>query len=142
MSKRPLGVTLMGLILLFAGLMALIVGISIFIVGTPLDALWSLNNSLSPDFKFTFMGMIFGIFLLILSIIIFATAWGFIKGKIWAWWITIIIFVANMIGDCARLTMGSILEGILGILIALVFIFYLTRPSVREFFEKKPLKNE
>jgi hypothetical protein len=134
MENRPKGILIVALILLFAAVMALAVAVSTLIPGTPLDILWTLNNSFSQGFKSTFIGIVFGIFMLILGIILLFTVGGLPKGYKWAWWITVIIFVVNGIGDAAKLALGSI-DGVLGILIAAGFIFYMTRPGVRAFFK-------
>jgi hypothetical protein len=140
MKSRPIGITIMGVLLVMVSILAFILGISIIIPGTPLDILWTLNSSFPPNFKSTLAGMIFGYFLIILSIIGLYTRWGLLKGRKWAWWIIVIIFVVNGIGDLARIVLGGVIEGIFGILIAAGFLFYLTRPGVRAFFETKSNK--
>lgn len=137
MENRPKGVVIVAIIMFFAACMALIVGISLLLPGTFLDVLWTLNPSVSM--AFTPAGIILGSFLLILGLIIMSTVFGLLKGRKWAWWTTAIIFVANGIGDAVRITSGGIegiAGGIFGILIAVGFLFYLTRPEVRAFFEK------
>lgn len=130
----PKGIILVAILMFFAAFMSFIVGISTLIPGTALDVLWTLNNSVPVDFRFTFMGMIFGYFLLILGLIVLSSVFGLLKGQKWAWWIVVIIFALNAVGDMVRLALGSI-EGIFGILIVAGFLFYLTRSGVREFFE-------
>lgn len=83
----------------------------------------------------TLIGKLFGVFLLILGVIVLYTRYGLLKGRKWAWWITLIIFAANGIGDATRITLDGVVEGIFGLLIAVGFIYYLTRPDVRAFFE-------
>jgi hypothetical protein len=133
--KRPVGITIIGVLLFIAGLLGLIIGISAIIPGTPLDTLWSLNPSIPAGFQLTLIGKLFGVFLLILGVIVLYTRYGLLKGRKWAWWITLIIFAANGIGDAARITLDGVFEGIFGLLIAVGFIYYLTRPEVRAFFE-------
>ena len=135
MENRPIGISIVAIIFFFLAILSLIIGISIIIPNTPLDVMWTLKNSFPPGFKYTTAGMAFGYFLVILGLIILYTGWGLLKCRKWAWWITVIIFVANGIGDVARLALGGI-EGISGILIAAGFLFYLTRPGVKAFFEK------
>ena len=135
MTNRPKGIVIVSIIMFFAAFMAFIVGISTLIPGTVLDVLWTLNNSIPADFRFTIMGMIFGCFLIIIGLIALSSGIGLLKGRKWAWWIVVIIFALNAVGDIARLVLGSI-EGIVGIVIVAVFLFYLTRPGVREFFKK------
>jgi hypothetical protein len=140
MNIRPKGVLIVAIIMLFAAIMALIVGISTFIPGTPLDIIWTLNNSFPQGFTNSLMGIIFGIFIFTLGLIILSTVWGLLKGLKWAWWITIIIFILNALGDLFRLTLGGF-EGIFGILIAAGFLYYLNRPNVKAFFENKSKSN-
>lgn len=78
--------------------------------------------------------MMFGYFLVFIGLIVLIAGWGLLKGRKWAWRITIIIFIANGVGDIVRLALGSF-EGIVGVLIAGGFLFYLTRPDVKIFFE-------
>ena len=139
MKNRPKGIIIIAIIMFLAALIALIIGISIIIPGTPLDVLWTIKNSFPSGFRSTFIGMIFGIFLLVLFIIGLITVWGLINGRKWAWWITVIILMVNGIGDVANIALGSI-DGIVGILIAIGFLFYLTRPGVKAFFEKRSKK--
>ena len=135
MENRPVGIIVVAIIMFFAAFMALIVGISIIIPGTPLDVLWTLNNSFPSGFQFTFAGMLFGYFLMILCLVGLYTGWGLLRGRKWAWWITVIILAVNAIGNVVRIALGGV-EGIVGILIAAGFLFYLTRPQVKTFFEK------
>jgi len=118
--------------------MAFLVAISTIFPGTPLDVLWTLNNSVSPGFRYTSSGMIFGYFLFILVLVVLSTVWGLLKGLKWAWWITVMIFVANGIGNIVRLALGGI-EGLVGIFITGGFLYYLTRPRVKHFFGKSCL---
>jgi hypothetical protein len=132
MTKRPLGIVIVAIIMFFASLTALIVGISLLLSGTALDVLWTLNPAATG---LTSMGTILGIFLLFICIITLFTGIGLLKGLKWAWRIIVIIFILNGIGDVFRVALGGI-EGLIGILIAAVFLFYLTRPEVKKFFEK------
>jgi hypothetical protein len=112
----------------------LVVGISLFISGTPLDLLWTIKASLSPSIRGTLTGNIFGIFLLLLGAVLMASGYGMLRGNKIAWWAVIIIFGVNAIGDLVSLIMGNI-NSISGIIIVGILIVYLTRPSVRNYFE-------
>lgn len=134
MKNTPKGILIVSIILFIAAVMALVVATSTLIPGTPLDILWTLNNSFPPGFKFTTLGIVFGVFILFLGLILLFAVWGLPKGRKWAWWITVIIFAANGIGNLAKIAMDGI-EGIMGMLIAAVFLFYLTQPGIRAFFK-------
>jgi hypothetical protein len=140
MKNRPKGIVIIAIIMFLAAVIALIVGISIIIPGTPLDVLWTLKNSFPSGFRSTFIGMLFGIFLLILGLLALFIVWNLVKGRKWAWWITVIILSVQAIGSAARLALGEgVSEGLSDILIALIFIYfiyYLTRPGVKAYFEK------
>ena len=144
MKNRPKGIIIIAIIMLLAALIALIVGLSIIIPGTPLDVLWTLKNSFPSGFKSTFIGMLFGIFLLILGLFALFTVWGLLKGRKWAWWITVIILLVQGIGSVTRIALGEgLADGLSDVLIVLIFIYliyYLTRPGVKAFFEKKSEK--
>jgi hypothetical protein len=137
MDNRPKGVILVAIIMFIAAVLAIIIGISIIIPGTPLDAIWNLKNSFPPGFKSTIIGIIFAYFLIILGLIMLYATYDLTKGCKWAWWITIIIFTVNGIGDAVSLAFGGGFNGITGIIIITVFLFYLTRPNVKKYFENK-----
>ena len=135
MDKRPKGVIILAIIVFIAAILALIVSISTILPGTPLDIIWTLKNSFPTGFRSTVAGMIFGLFILTLGLIMIYAGSGLLKGKKWAWWTILIIFLANGIGDAISVAYGGGIKGISGILIASAFLFYLTRPNVKKFFQ-------
>ncbi|MGZ7199879.1 MAG: hypothetical protein ACXVIG_07930 [Halobacteriota archaeon] len=137
MKTRPKRISVVAIISFLAALVAFLVAVSIIFPGTPLNVIWSLRNPFPAEFKDTLAGMLFGYFLLGLGVVLFCSAYGLVKGLKWAWWIVIAVFAVNGIGDAVSVAQGSI-TGTAGILIAAVFLFYLTKPSVRAFFEDTP----
>ena len=135
MKERPKGVTIVAVIVFIAAILAFIVGISIIIPGTPLDFIWTLRNSFPTGFRSTTTGMIFGLFILVLGLILVSSGYGLLKGKKWAWLTVLIIFLINGIGDVISVIYGGGINGLSGIIIASAFLFYLTRPHVKEFFQ-------
>ena len=136
MTNRPTGVLVVAIVAFLAAVVALIVATSILFAGTPLDTIWSLKNSFPAGFKSTSVGMLFGYFLLILAAVGFCSVYGLVKGLKWAWWIVIVTLAVNGIGDAVSVAQGNI-AGMAGVLIAAVFLFYLTRPRVKGFFDNK-----
>lgn len=53
------------------------------------------------EFRSPPTGMIFGYFLLVLGVVLFCSVYGLVKGLKWAWWIVVVIFAVNGIGDAA-----------------------------------------
>ena len=136
METRPKGVLIVAVIVFIAALLALIVGITVIIPGTPLDMIWTLKNSFPTGFRSSSNGIIFGYFILILGLILISAVWGLTKGMKWAWWVVLIIFLVNGIGDAISIVFGGGFNGISGVLIVSVFIIYLTRPNVKKYFDK------
>lgn len=74
------------------------------------------------------------------SIISFVVAWGLLKGKGWAWTVTIILSVISIVMGIISLVagnFGSIINIIIGgIIIGGIIIYYLYRPHVKAYFGK------
>ena len=134
MENRPIGISFVSVLVFAVALISLVVGISLFLVGTPLDLLWTVKSSLSPSIRGTLVGNIFGIFLLLLGTVLMASSYGLLKGNKIAWWAVIVIFMVNAMGDLASLIMGNI-ESISGVIIVGILVLYLTRPHVRSYFK-------
>lgn len=134
MEKRPKGVTIVSFVVFIVAVIALIAGISILVVGTPLDILWTMKSSLSPSIRGTMIGNLFGIFVMLLGIILLASSYGLLKGNKIAWWAVVIIFGINALGDLISLVMGNI-QSISGVIIVGILLVYLTRLNVRKYFD-------
>ena len=79
-----------------------------------------------------FIGVVGGI-LIAIGIASFVVAWGLLKGKAWAWIVTIIITIISIILNIISIIAGSI-ESIVGLIINGIIIYYLYRPSVKSYF--------
>jgi hypothetical protein len=139
METRPEGVLIVAIIVFIAALLALIVGITIFVPGTPLDMIWTLKNSFPTGFRSSSTGIIFGYFIVILGLILISAVWGLLKRMKWAWWVVLIVFLINGIGDVISVVFGGGINGISGIIIISAFIIYLTRPNIKKYFEKNKI---
>ena len=134
MEKRPIGISFVSVLVFVVALISLVVGISLFVVGTPLDLLWTVKSSLSLSIRGTLVGNIFGIFLLLLGTLLMASGYGLLKGNKIAWWAVIVIFMVNAVGDLASVIMGNI-DSISGVIIVGILVLYLTRHHVRSYFK-------
>jgi hypothetical protein len=137
LKKTPIGIILLGALVFIVALIALIVGISTLLPGTPLDIVWNIKNSFPPDFRTTMIGKVFGSFILILGMVMMASVYGLIKGSKIAWWAIVIIFTVNLVGDLVSVILGKGIDNVIGIVIVGVLLIYMTRPSVRSYFNKK-----
>ena len=63
-----------------------------------------------------------------------ASAYGLLKGNKIAYWTILIVFAINLIGDLLSVITGKGIENLSGIVIVGILIIYMTRPSVRKYF--------
>jgi Predicted membrane protein (DUF2127) len=162
--KRPTGVTIIAILMIIGGILTLIGGIALMVVG-PLISQYSASetsstfeNNMYSNFNFNstdissannvlsvFSGYfsIIGIVLIALAIVHFIVAWGLLKGKGWAWSISVIIIIISlvigiifvvfnvMVGD-----ISSMIGQIVGMIISGIILWYLYRSNVRSYFGK------
>ena len=153
-TSRPLGVTIIAILRIIGGIMLLLGGIGLVTIapfmsqlnvnttssttdngvlvtanGTGIDL--SKNNTSSLLFA-AFIGVI-GSILIVLGIASFVVAWGLLKGKGWAWTVTIIITIISLVFNALSIVSGNI-GAIVGIIIDGVIIYYLYRPNVKSYF--------
>ncbi len=121
--ERPTGVTILAILEIIAGIL-------MFLGAAGMMVLASMGSAVPMA------GIVFGVFavimalvLVILGIIAFILAYGLWNGKGWAWWLAIIFSVISIIVNILSLP-----GGIIGIIIAVIILYYLTRPHVKEFF--------
>jgi hypothetical protein len=160
--ERPLGVTVIAILVVIGGIMSLFGGISLVIVGALLSTSFTDVSTSSP-----FIGSLFGVLsaslgavLLVVGVGYIIMSYGLLKGKGWAWTITIILTligiainiisaitggvsnistINNMNGDSNSFIYG-IVGSVIGIAISVAIIYYLYRPRVKLFFDKTSSK--
>jgi uncharacterized membrane protein (DUF2068 family) len=89
------------------------------------------NNAL-----FIFLGGALGVIggvLVALGIASLIVAWGLLKGKGWAWIVTIIITIISIVFNIVSIAAGNI-GSVVGLIINGVIIYYLYRPIVKSYF--------
>jgi hypothetical protein len=155
--NRPTGVTIIAILAIISGILLLFGGLSLIGAG----ALFSIsssdnpNNPNGPESMGSFFGIVFlslGAILLVVGIGYLVMSYGLLKGKGWAWTITIIltvisiaiqivsgitnsVIVASISNDGASILSGLIGQ-IIGIAIDIIILYYLYRPHVKAFFGK------
>lgn len=151
-TERPIGVTIIAILIIIGGISLLIGGISLIGLGALLsisseDVIQS--NGISTDVaQLASLGMIplvLGMVMLILGIAYLIVSYGLLKGKVWAWAITIIVTIIGLIIQIiSSIVTGSITSSILiglashivGIIISGIIIYYMFRPNVKAFFRQ------
>ena len=109
-KHRPLGVTIIAILVVIGGILFLFSGIVLLIIGI-------------------------GILLIALGIAYFVMAYGLWNGRGWAWTITLILSVIGIIIAIVSIAAGNV-AAIINVIIHGIVIYYLYRPNVKAFFGK------
>ena len=75
---------------------------------------------------------------LVIGVLYLATGIGLFRGKGWAWALGIIVSIVSLIVSIVEHPPAHAF-GIPGIIVAVIVIYYLTRPHVRVFFGRGPM---
>ena len=113
--------------------MATFIGTLLFFPGKLLDWVWQLN----PEGQVVFqrMGRLSSLLLFVVGAVAGGAAVGIQRRRKWGWWLAVLLFSVNGLGDAISVFVtGKILQGASGVLIAGLFVAYLTRPDVRQEF--------
>ncbi|HZB17033.1 MAG TPA: hypothetical protein VE445_07690 [Nitrososphaeraceae archaeon] len=138
-KKRPIGVTVIAILIIIDGILFLLAGIGAVAVGS----LFMLQNT----------GLVFviiGAILLAVGIGYIVVSYGLLKGKRWAWTITmVLLFIGIAINVVSIIIFGyftfnmdtysflaSNSGSIAGIIISVIILYYLYRPHVKSYFGK------
>jgi hypothetical protein len=134
-TKSPRGLTAVGIFLVFGAVMATLAGTSLRWPRTYLDDIWILNppahRELAP------YGPVVGLLFLLLGATLAVAAAGWFKRRLWGWWLAVAVIAIQVLGDLVNAFSGRAVEGAIGVTIAGLLLFYLTRPQVRAAFDRK-----
>jgi hypothetical protein len=142
---RPIGVTILAILDIIVGIFIVISAIGFLVLAGYLSSV-----TIPPDIKqnlpqwfinFAPIAIgIAGVILLIIGLITFLIAWGFLRGRNWSrivaiilLFISIIVTVINTI-VAAIFTTGALIGLIISIIIPVLLIWYLTTPRVKAWF--------
>ena len=96
------------------------------------------NNILTSNATlFVLLGWLIALVGCVLSVVgcaSFIVAWGILKGKLWARFITTMITIISIVFNAISASMGNIL-GIVGIILNGITIYYLNRKEVKFYFK-------
>ena len=140
-TNRPIGVTIIALLIITGGI-ALLVGGLLFIA---FAGILSSTESNGPIGIAALISLPLSLGMVILGIIYLLVSYGLLKGKGWAWMITIIVTIIGLIIQVVSAIITGIVSSsidaalashIIGIIIGGVIIFYLYTPNVRAYFRR------
>lgn len=122
-KTRPLGVTIIAILIVISGILILLVGAGLVAIG--------------PIIGLVFL--VFGAISLAVGIAYLVMAYGLLKGKGWAWTISTIVLIIGIILELISIprtiASGSSLSGdIISIAISVFILYYLYRPHVKSYF--------
>ena len=73
--------------------------------------------------------------LIAIGILSFVVAYGLLKGRRWAWTLTVILSIISIVLAAISIAVGSI-PSIISIIISGIILYYLYRPHVKAYFGK------
>jgi hypothetical protein len=159
-KSRPLGVTIIAILNIIGGIIMLIFGIGLITLGAVLPTLppsafnqSQLQGNLTIDGQappipsgtppmglqsfLGGLGIAFGAVLVAIAIVSFIVAYGLLKGKGWAWTVTLILSIISIVFNAISIaTTANLIGGIISIIISAIIIYYLYRPHVKAYFGK------
>ena len=114
---RPTGVTILAILEIISGISAIGAG-SMFA---------TMSGMMGIDVA-AYAGAVSG-GMIALGIASFIMAWGLLKGKSWAWTITLILTIIGLASNAVSFN-------VIGIIINAIVLYYLYRPHVKAYFGK------
>jgi lysylphosphatidylglycerol synthetase-like protein (DUF2156 family) len=142
-TNRPIGVTIIAILIIIGGIALLIGGLLLIAFAGILSSTENTSNSSIGIASLISLPLSLG--MVILGIIYLVVSYGLLKGKGWAWIITIIVTIIGLIiqivsaiitGLVSSSIEAALASHIIGIIVSGVIIFYLYRPNVRAYFRK------
>ena len=147
-KHRPLGITITAILTIIDGIAFITSGIEAitvapFLFGVdinnnnvlPATGTSTLGSVTIPDTLLVGMSTVTGAAILALGVAYFVMAYGLLKGKGWAWTVTVVLCCIGLALGLVSVVNGH-LYGIFNILINAFIFYYIYRPYVKSFFGK------
>ena len=148
-KSRPTGVTIIAILNIIGGAIMLLIGIGLAIAGAviplvPQSEFQQQQQNLTAgdvDLSQVPPSLVGGGFLVIggiliaIGIVSFVVAYGLLKGRRWAWTLTVILSIISIVLAAISIAAGSI-PSIISIIISGIILYYLYRPHVKVYFGK------
>ncbi len=121
---RPLGVTIIGVLLLLAGIIAIIGGLTI----------GSIADLEGLDLAIEMVSLVIGLIYII-------AAFGFFKGWGFVWLLTMVVVIIGILWDILSwviggLEMGKLVGLAIGLIIPIIIVLYMNSQNVKTFFRR------
>lgn len=159
-TKRPAGVTIISVLAIIAGILLIFGGLSFLLFGAlftadTIEDLHDFQNAAELQSLTQFfgsIGIVIGPIILAVGIGYLVVSYGLLKGKGWAWTVTVILTIiaiiiqvtsvisSSMLIQSLAIDLDALVSGItshiIGIAINGVILYYLYRPNVKTYFGK------
>ena len=122
-----------GVFSLLAAAIAAAAGTTLLWPNGPLDIIWSIRND-DTHARMLALGWPVGAGLWLLAVVGIVLAIGSFQQRRWAWWMAVAVLTVNGLSDLGRVVTGGIVEGLVGVGVAGLILFWLTRPGLRAQF--------
>jgi hypothetical protein len=129
---RPAGVTALACLFALGTLASGLSAISLLTPGGALEPMWKLN----PHARQSFAGIggwappVLGVVCLACA----ASAYGFVAGRRWGYWLGVVGLLVNLTGDIVNAALGVEPRAIIGVPIVALILWYLVSRRVRGYF--------
>jgi hypothetical protein len=107
--------------------------------GTPLDHIWVVNPQ--GHAGMAALGWLAVVGMAVLCTIMSATAIGLFSRHRWAWWSAAVVLTVNGLGDAAAVFIRRDPRSAIGVPIAGLILWWMTRPQVRAQFVRYRKRN-
>jgi len=134
-TQRPAGVTVLAALQILGGIVFFGLGVIMLAVAGFLGIarFWANIPTFPAFFGRLILGAIGGV-MVVIGLACFVIAYGYLNGQGWAWTLGLAITVLSLV-----LGLISLPNGVIGVLVDVLIIYYLTRPRVKRFFGKEPV---
>jgi hypothetical protein len=132
--RRPATPVVAGVFFAIATGITVVTGISLLFPGSVLDAMWRIKPQ--EHEQLLRAGMPASVGFVGLSAIMAITSVGAFLRRRWGWWLMLVVFAVNGIGDAIRIGSGARAEGVAGVAVVVLIFFWLTRQHARDMFDR------
>jgi lysylphosphatidylglycerol synthetase-like protein (DUF2156 family) len=132
---RPLGVTIIAILMAIAGIAMIVAGVSALFLGS-LIPLAGQTQDFAGDISSTMLGgfaVASGAVMLALGIASLIIAYGLFKGRGWAWTAAVVLSIIGIVMSVVSIVTGNF-GSIISLIINGIIIYYLYRPHVKAYF--------
>jgi uncharacterized membrane protein (DUF2068 family) len=131
--RRPRRITALSLFFGAGAVISLTAAVGLLFPESFLQSMWRINPRALQAFHS--MGPAAVALLTVVSVACGSTALGLWFGKLWGYYIAIMLLAVNLVGDIYNVVSGTEVRAAIGIPIVILVLVFITRPPTRAFFK-------